>query len=127
MILETTFVIDLFRGKKDAVEKAEELDKRGEAVFTTTVTVFELWQGLDAATKDKREKLAHFIETFGLLPLDMEGAKHGGEIHRNLSLEGIRIDPEDSMIAGIAMRNAQPILTKDEHFARIKGLRIETY
>lgn len=126
MILETTFIVDLFRGDKTAVAKAEELDRKGEAVFTTAVTVFELWQGL-SAKKEKQEKLSQFVETFGLLNLDSESAKRGGEAHADLIARGARIDPEDSMIAGIALRRGQTVLTRDEHFSRVKGLRIETY
>ncbi|MBI4170641.1 MAG: PIN domain-containing protein [Candidatus Aenigmarchaeota archaeon] len=127
MILDTTFVIDVFRGRKNAVEKAVELEQRGEALFTTAVTIFELWQGLDVKHKEKQEKLAHFVETFGLMALDTESAKRGGEIHSDLLARGMRIDPEDSMIAGIAMKNMQTLLSRDEHFSRIRGMRTESY
>lgn len=38
------------------------------------------------------------------------------------------IDPEDAMIAGIALINDESVLTKNvEHFSRIRDLKIETY
>ncbi len=38
------------------------------------------------------------------------------------------IDPEDAMIAGIALINNESVLTKNvEHFSRIRDLKIETY
>lgn len=38
------------------------------------------------------------------------------------------IDPEDAMIAGIALINNETVLTKNvEHFSRIRDLKIETY
>ncbi len=38
------------------------------------------------------------------------------------------IDPEDAMIAGIALHNSEVVLTKNvEHFSRIRDLKIETY
>lgn len=38
------------------------------------------------------------------------------------------IDPEDAMIAGIALLSNETILTKNvEHFSRIRNLKIETY
>jgi tRNA(fMet)-specific endonuclease VapC len=127
MILDTSFVIDFFRGQKDAVQKAQELDRTGEPLFITSVTFFELWQGLDAKIADKKKKLENFADAFGMFPLDMESAKRGGEIHSDLRSRGAQIDPEDSMISGIAIKNSQTLLTRDTHFARIKGLRVEAY
>ncbi len=38
------------------------------------------------------------------------------------------IDPEDTLIAGIALINNETVLTKNvEHFSRIRDLKIETY
>ncbi len=127
MIVDTTFVIDLLRNAENAVAKAEELDEKGELVFATAVTIFELWQGVYIKNKEKLNDMERLIETFGLISLDTESAKRGGEIHSGLISKGNRIDAEDSMIAGIAIKNLQTLLTRDEHFARIKGLRIETY
>lgn len=127
MIADTTFVIDLLRGNKAAVEKASELDERGGALFATAVTVFELWQGLDASRVEKKQKLEEFVKTFALMNLDVDSAKHGGLVHSELVSKGVRIDPEDSMIAGIALANNHSVLTRDEHFFRVKGLKIETY
>ncbi len=127
MILDTTFVIDLMKNRQNAIEKTAELEKKQEPVFITSVTIFELWHSLDAKNKEKREKLEKFTESFEQFALNNESTKKGGEIHLNLISRGIRIDPEDSMIAGIAIKNGQTLLTRDEHFARVKGLRIETY
>lgn len=127
MILDTSFAIDMLRGKRNAVEKIEELENRSETVFITSITVFELWQGLDSKTKEKLGKLENFVETFGLLAFDKESAKIGGVIYQDLLEKGARIDPEDTMIAGISIANGHAILTKDSDFSRIKNLRIETY
>ncbi|MBS3136929.1 hypothetical protein J4232_00725 [Candidatus Woesearchaeota archaeon] len=41
---------------------------------------------------------------------------------------GIPINPQDSMIAGIAIRNNESVLTRNtKHFERIDNLTIETY
>ena len=127
MILETTFIIDLLRGKKDAVEMANRLDKENVPLFSTSVTVFELWQGLNTEKRETEERLVDFVEKFGFLHLDVESAKQGGKIQRGLIDKGIKIDPEDCMIAGIALHHSMPIITRDAHFSRIKGIKIETY
>ena len=40
---------------------------------------------------------------------------------------GLEIDTEDSMIAGIAIKNNKNILTRDRHFKRIEELKVEEY
>jgi predicted nucleic acid-binding protein len=44
-----------------------------------------------------------------------------------LTKKGQRIDPEDTMIAGIAITNNKILVTRDKHFDRINGLKIEKY
>lgn len=57
-----------------------------------------------------------------------ESAVVAGGIDGNLIKKGLKIDPEDSMIAGIAMSRGETILTRNtEHFGKIEGLNIETY
>ena len=127
MILDTTFIIDLFRGNEDAIRRAIQLDDARETVFITSVSVFELWQGLDSKSAEKKKKLEEFVEMIGMLDLNAESAKVGGLVQSELVSKGEMIDPEDSMIAGIAIKHNHSILTRDRDYSRIKGLKLETY
>lgn len=129
MILDTTFIIDLLNKEIEAVKKAEELDKKVIPVLTTTITVFEIWQGIsDIKNKEKLEKINKLLSSIGLLSLDVESAKESGRIHANLYSSGTPIEPEDSMIAGICLKNNHTLLTRNiKHFSKIKNLEIETY
>ena len=129
MILDTCFIIDLLNNQEDAVQKSEELDQQNISLFTTAVTVFEIWQGVsDIKNKEKLEKINTLLESIGLLNLDKESAKIGGKIHSELYDQGIPIQPEDSMIAGISLKHGKKILTRNtKHFSRIKRIEIEAY
>ena len=50
-----------------------------------------------------------------------------GIIHGDLIKKGWVIEPVDCMIAGIAKVYNKPVLTRDEHFSRIEGLKVEKY
>ncbi len=129
MILDTCFIIDLLNNQEEAVKKAQELDKKNSSLFTTSITVFEIWQGI-ADLKDQRklEKINILLEKLGLLNFDQESAKIGGKIHSELYLSGKPIQPEDSMIAGICIKNGQKLLTRNiKHFERVKELEVEIY
>jgi predicted nucleic acid-binding protein len=63
-----------------------------------------------------------------ILGLDAECAAKAGEVQGKLIRKGKMINPEDAMIAGIALINNETVLTKNvEHFSRIRDLKIETY
>ncbi|MBI2666777.1 type II toxin-antitoxin system VapC family toxin [Candidatus Woesearchaeota archaeon] len=129
MILDTSFLIDLMKNKQAALTKAQSLEYASFPVRTTTITVFELWQGLeDLQDEQKRTTLEHFLSGIGLLGFDLESAKQAGKIHAELRRKGEIIDAEDSMIAGIAQQHNEAVLTRNvKHFERIRGLKIEKY
>jgi predicted nucleic acid-binding protein len=62
-----------------------------------------------------------------VLSLDNDSAKEAAEIQFNLSKKGIKIDNEDIMIAAIAKLNGEKIITKDNHFTFIDGLKVLKY
>ena len=128
MILDTCFLIDLLKNNKDAVAKAQVLDETDTPSFATTVTVFELWQGVHDASEEERERVLTLLSSVGIHVLDFEGAKQAGEIFDILRREGQKIEPEDCLIAGIARSHNEPVLTRNvKHFSLVKNMRYETY
>lgn len=129
MITDTSFIIDLIRNKQFAIDKVIELKKKNIPLYITAITVFELMQGnKDIANADKMKKLEELFDTLGIYSFDIQSAKISGKILRELIDEGMIIESEDAMIAGIAIKNSQSLLTRNvKHFQRIKGLTVETY
>lgn len=129
MILETTFVIDFLKGREDAKTKMKYLIDQNISAELAAPTVFELYGGLIQFGKGEKEqqKMISFLKGITIYPLDDESAKIAGIIDGNLMKSGLEIDTEDSMIAGIAIKNNKKVLTRDEHFNRIEGLRVEEY
>ena len=128
MIFDTCFIIDLLKGDNNAVSYLENLERTSKSKIITAITIHELWRGLGILNIKEKEEIKEILQTITVLPLDLESAKASGEIERKLLGESITIDPEDAMIAGIAIKNNQKLLTKNlKHFSRIKGLKIESY
>jgi len=129
MILDTTFLVDLLRGNQEATTKISEIEKKNETVATTTVSVFEIWQGIPKkATEKQIEETLELFKSINILSLDFDSALEAGEIQRKLKSAGEKIDPEDAMIAGIAKTQRAKVLTRNKkHFERIKGLEVESY
>lgn len=129
MILETSFVIDFLKNDKRAVSKMRSISNSDDSFGIATPVIFELWTGLFAVEKsmNELEKISFMIENLPIYTLDNKSAKKAGEINGKLIRKGQKIDPEDCMIAGIAMSNNQKLLTNDGHFERIEGLKVEKY
>lgn len=130
MILDTNFIIDFLKGQSNALNKIDLLVKKDIAFAITTPTIFELYSGLIFLDKseDEREKIISLLKDQIILSLDKNSAEKAGIIDGNLLKKGLKIDAEDSMIAGIAESYGETILTRNvKHFSRIRGIKIETY
>lgn len=129
MILDTCFIIDLLKNKNEAYKKSKELENSSTPLLTTTITIFEIWQGIpDIQNPERIKKINRLLSSLSLLQLDIDSAKTAGEVHSKLINNGIMIESEDSMIAGICLTRNETLLTRNiKHFDRIKELKIETY
>jgi tRNA(fMet)-specific endonuclease VapC len=130
MILDTTFILDVMNGDERALERQIQLSESGESVRVGSPTIFELWTGIACSLYPETEKIkvATVLTQFDVINLNRISAEKSGEINGSLIKNGVKIDPEDAMIAGIAMLENETVLTRNvKHFSRINGLRIETY
>ncbi len=130
MILDTTFLIDLMKEDPAAVKKLKELERDKITQNIAALTLYELYVGIMLSTKPEKEKrkVLDTLASMNILDLNAKSAAKAGEVQGKLIREGKMIDPEDAMIAGIALLNNEIVLTKNvEHFSRIRALITETY
>jgi len=130
MILDTSFLIDLLHGDAGALAKAKNLDAQGLKALIPAPALFELWRGVQLATRGPEEasRVLSVLARYIVAPLDAAAARRAGEVDAMLIQAGTQIDPEDSMIAGIALSQGDGVLTRNtKHFSRVPGLPVETY
>jgi len=130
MILDTTFLIDLMKADPSAVRKLKEMERDKVTQNIAAPTLYELYVGITLSSKPEKEKrkVLDTLTAMNILGLDAESAAKAGEVQGTLIKEGKMIDPEDAMIAGIALLNNEILLTKNvEHFSRICDLKIVSY
>ena len=129
MILDTTFIIDLLKNKPNAVNRMCSMIEDGVSTCITSPTVFELHSGLVALDKPEAEKrkIISLLKEQIVYPLDIDSAELAGKIDGDLIRRGLTIDAAACMIAGIAITHHKKVLTRDEHFKRIDGLRVAEY
>lgn len=128
--LDTSFLIDLLKGKEEVRILKEETDKNNYPVTIASPSIIELIKGLKIGKvrEDEEEKVNDLIFSLTVLNLDRDSAILAGEIESELIKKGELIDLEDMMIAAIAITNNEKLITSNEkHFKKIGNLEIETY
>lgn len=123
-LIDSDIAIDWLNGKLFRNE-AHQHEFLRRSLSTTTITVFEVWSGL--RTPQERAGAAALMERLTVLPLDRAAARAAADVYQTLRREGQILDTGDILIAGIALANGLPLLTRNvRHFARIDGLVIES-
>ncbi|MFT4311047.1 MAG: type II toxin-antitoxin system VapC family toxin [Candidatus Woesearchaeota archaeon] len=120
MIVDTTFLIDLLNGKKDALEFS-----KNNYFATTSISVFEIMLGMKKSEEIQTKGL---FEEVQVLNFDQECAVLSANILKELKGKGLEIDFQDCMIASICLKHKSVLVTKNlKHFQRIKNLDVISY
>ena len=130
MIADTSFIIDIMKSNKEAIEKAEEIGKSGSTIAVTSISIFELFVGVELSIKkdQERNKITRILNGLSIISFDEDSAREAGRIFAQKRRNGSTIDPEDSMIAGICARRNEILITRNiKHFKDIEGVKIEAY
>ncbi len=126
-LLDTTFLIDLLRGKKET----SALIHGDEPLLTTQINMYEVIRGffMNKTVPSKIPRVLELFENIRVLPLDDNSIIKSAEISSDLISFGQEVHDTDCLIAGIAVSNGiSRIVTKNsKHFERIHGLTIEGY
>ncbi len=126
--LDSTCIIDYFKGRKEAVGIVEKYE---DEIVTTQVNLFEIFYGIYSRDNfEKEEKDAEeFFSSIEILPLDEGCGKSAAKILAGLDKKGQKIEVNDCLIAGIILKNGlNKIITRNKnHFGRIEGLEVIDY
>lgn len=123
-LVDTCFLIDLMKGDPGA----EKIPRRFNPLRTTSVSSAEFLFGAKNTGKKRIYDLSEkFLGFFPVLPFDAESAVIYADIAHDLSGRGRHISSFDELIAAIALRHDEPLVTRDRHFSEIEGLEIIPY
>ncbi len=128
-ILDTSFLVDLLRGRGEAQELLAELEEKSAPIFTTPITALELYRGAHLS-KDPEKNLGvveKVLASLLVLPLNEEACMVFGALSARLRSDGKKIGEFDEVIAAIALCCDQEIVTKDEHFLKVPNLKVLKY
>lgn len=132
MILDTSFLLDLKDGERDAFDRAVELYDAGRVQRVATPSVMELQYGaIVVQSQDERRRVKNLLRMYPLVSVDERTALRAGELlaeadRRHGGDSGV--DNPDAVIGAVATRFGEPVLTDNvDDFEKLPDVDVETY
>ena len=128
-VFDTSFIVDLLRGKPKALQKLAEMEAEEVSFSTTEINVLELYRGayLSGKTKQNLEEIRKLLECFQVWELEEPVYEVFASLSARLLSEGKPIGAFDELIAAITLFQDGQIVTRDEHFKKVQGLEVIGY
>jgi len=123
--LDTSTVIHLFAGKQAAAEALEDYDD----TFISHVVLGELISGCHRSQHAERERarISAWLPSISIIMATFETAEIYGALSADLETRGLRIPQNDLWIAALCVECDLPLVSRDNHFSRPRGLQWVTY
>lgn len=124
ILLDTNAYSNLLRGDEIILDVIAETD----IIYMSVIVLAELFTGFKGGKKESwnREILDKFLKkaTVSVLDVSRETAEIFSEIKNNLKKSGNPIPINDLWIASHVIETGSVLITDDEHFRKIPGLRL---
>ena len=129
MILDTDILVALLKGKREANEAIQDLQEKDDEVSTTIISAYELLKGAYLSLKPKNNlaQVQELLSNIRVLDITLQTCEEASKIYQDLKKAGSLIGEFDVLIAAIAQTYDETIMTKDEHFNSIRGLKIANW
>jgi len=121
-LLDTSALIELICGTPKGAKIRTLINDK--PVATSSFTLYELQMGLKTQDLTRINSLFKEIKVF---EFESKAALKSAEIEKRLKSKGDMINKVDIFIAGICLVNNCILVTCDEDFGRIEGLKSEFY
>jgi tRNA(fMet)-specific endonuclease VapC len=121
LALDSNAVIAYFLDDENAVAWVEASD----ALFFPVIVVGELEYGAIHSSRPKKnlKRLLSFLDQGTVLDVSRDTARNYAEIREALANRGKPIPEADLWIAAVCLENGLPLLSEDQHFRHVPGLR----
>jgi tRNA(fMet)-specific endonuclease VapC len=131
MILDTNYLIALRDDDESAEAKSSQLEATGLPLRLPSIVIWELYFGVGAGmdTVSNQRAYEKLIANKPVAPLDGNLARRAGILmgtHRASNTKP-NLDPGDSIVAATGLKYNEPVVTDDNDFESVDGLRVESY
>jgi len=124
-LLDTNLFVAYFNGEQSVIDKIITANE----IALPAVALGELQYGAAASQRpeENQERIRKLMTWARLIVCDDVTALHYGRIKFALRLKGTPIPDNDIWIAATAMQADLPLISRDEHFRHVEGIRWEIW
>ncbi len=128
-VIDTNAVSGLIRQNGSLMKKVSDAIDKGEKIFVSVITDYEIMRGLFAVNATKKLQIYEMLRgQYHILWIDdLRVSGIAAEIHADLRRKGLLIQDADILIAAAALAENLILLTDDGHFQRIPDLKTENW
>lgn len=131
MILDTSYLVHLFRGRDDAHRKGDELSSEGVVQRVPAPVVTELSYGVELyGNEEEQREFENAMRMYPVIDLNRDLARRAGELLARADRAAggeSGIDKVDPMVAAVADVLDDSVLTENVDDFEALGVDVETY
>ena len=120
ILIDTSAWVEFFRGTSKTADTVAKLIEKGQACICGVIS-YELIQG--SKSDDEALHLSGVLSALNYIEMTPDLWIRAGNISAGLRKKGITLPMSDLLIGAIALEHGLEVLTLDEHFASIPGLK----
>jgi predicted nucleic acid-binding protein len=122
LLLDTTVLIDLLRGRENYRTLLADLVKSGHTLVTAAINVAEVYAGMRPNEQGRTEFLLASVDCF---PTTHAVARRAGNLKREWAARGRTLSLPDMIIAATALEHDLVLMTENrKDFQMIRGLEL---
>lgn len=124
-LLDTNIIIALLAGDKLVTKHIASITE----IFFPSIAIGELYYGAYRSSRrdENVKRIDLLVKSNNVLVCNARTAHEYGLIKSQLSQKGRPIPENDIWIAALASSNDLVVVTRDEHFKHVEGLKIEIW
>ena len=122
VLLDTTVIIDLLRGRGDALRRLEALRRAGDVPYVCAINVDETVRGLKLSENDPARA---FFGGVRIAPLGLSEGWQAGEWRREFAQQGRTLAQADCLVAATALSLGGRLATGNPKDFPMHDVRVE--
>jgi predicted nucleic acid-binding protein len=131
MILDTEFLVSLRAEESEALSLAAEMEATSVPTRIPTIVIQELYVGVGAGkdTNENVRKYEALLANKPIVHLDENISRRAGVLEgQHLTSDSkSALGPGDAVVAATGLVFNEPVVTNDDDFESVDGLRVELY
>ncbi|MEH2358131.1 type II toxin-antitoxin system VapC family toxin [Nostoc sp.] len=128
-LLDSNIVSYILKKVATVNNKLQEVNLRGEEIFISCITYYEIKRGLLAINATRQLADFHqFCKDYKILFLDdIKIIERACDIHVDLKRRGLTIKEQDILIAATAIARGLILVSNDSDLLRVQGINLENW